>query len=120
MSEANVILLAGTANSKAYFSGLFVDGALSVPTGETILPIEKKVQFSPTPLYVPISPTDVATVWRMPEAHKYFAAGKYLGFVKEGERVTGQRYRKLTEPEKSVVAGFVKQQDREAVILFDL
>lgn len=98
----------------------FLKNTLSVSAGETLLPIEKKLRFNPTPLYVPISPTDVATVWRMSELHNYFAAGKYLGLVKDGDKVTGQKYRKLTAQEKSLIAEFIRLQDREAIILFDV
>ncbi len=89
-------------------------------TGVTILPLAKKSQFSITPIYVSISPTDVATVWKVPNSHTYFVAGKYLGIIKEGEKITAQKYRKLTEQEKKVVAELVKMQDREAVIQFEL
>lgn len=98
----------------------FLKDTLSISAGETLLPIEKKLRFSPTPLYVSISPTDVATVWRMSESHTYFAAGKYLGLAKDGDKVTGQKYRKLTAQEKSLIAEFIKLQDREAIILFDV
>lgn len=89
-------------------------------TGVTILPLAKKSQFNITPMYVSISPTDVATVLKVPNSHTYFAAGKYLGLIKEGETIKAQKYRKLTEQEKKVVAEFVKMQDREAVIQFEL
>lgn len=89
-------------------------------TGVTILPLAKKSQFNITPMYVSISPTDIATIWRVPNSHTYFVAGKYLGVIKEGETITAQKYRKLTEQEKKVVAEFVKMQDREAVIQFEL
>jgi hypothetical protein len=86
---------------------------------EIVIPLDKKERFQKTPMYVSISPTDVATVWKF-EAHTYFVAGKYLGLVKDGEKITGQRYRKLTEQEKNIVADAVKLQDREAIIRFEL
>ncbi|MBM3897085.1 MAG: hypothetical protein FJ358_00955 [Thaumarchaeota archaeon] len=86
---------------------------------EIVIPIDRKQQFQKTPIYVSISPTDVATVWKL-ESHAYLVAGKYLGLKKDGEKITGQRYRKLTEQEKNVVADTVKQQDKEAVIKFEL
>lgn len=92
---------------------------MSAPV-ETVLPITKKLQFQQTPMYVPISPTDVATVWRIPNSHNYFVAGKYLGLAKDGDKIVGQRYRKLTEQEKNIVADFVKLQDRDAIIKFEL
>ena len=86
----------------------------------TILPLTKKGQFSITPMYVPISPTDAATVWKVSNSHTYFAAGKYLGLIREGETIMAQKYRKLKEEEKKVVAEFLKMQDREALIQFEL
>lgn len=89
-------------------------------TAETIVPLDRKEQFQKTPIYVAISPTDVATIWKFQDSHAYFVAGKYLGLATEGEKVKGQRYRKLGEHEKNVVADAVKLQDREAVLRFDL
>ncbi|HEY4672886.1 MAG TPA: hypothetical protein VIH03_01840 [Nitrososphaerales archaeon] len=87
---------------------------------ETIIPLDMKGQFQKTPMYVAISPTDVATVWKFPNSHAYFVAGKYLGLAVDGENVKGQRYRKLTEHEKNIVADAVKLQDKEAIIRFEL
>ncbi|MCS4537624.1 MAG: hypothetical protein HYY67_02030 [Thaumarchaeota archaeon] len=87
---------------------------------EIIIPLDKKGQFQKTPLYIAISPTDVATVWKFPNSHAYFVAGKYLGLAKDGENVKGQRYRKLTEHEKNIVSDAVKLQDKEAVLKFEL
>ncbi len=87
---------------------------------EIILPLDKKGHFQQTPMYVAISPTDVATVWKFPNSHTYFAPGKYLGLAKDGENVNGQRYRKLTEQEKNIVSDAVKLQDREATLRFEL
>jgi len=87
---------------------------------EIILPLSKKGQFQQTPMYIAISPTDVATVWKFPDSHNYFVAGKYLGLVKDGENVSGQRYRKLTEQEKNIVSDTVKLKDKEATLRFEL
>lgn len=85
-----------------------------------ILPILKKKEFNPVPIYVSIGSADIATVWRKAGTNVYFAPGRYLGIVKDGDNVVGQKYRKLSDPEKEAVVTAIKQQNRDAIIHFEL
>ena len=87
--------------------------------GEIILAKEEKRRFSIPPIYLPISSTAVATIWRKPKSNSYFVAGKYLGLSKTGEVVEGQRYRKLIKTEMEIVIKALRELDLNAEVYFN-
>ncbi len=90
------------------------------PIVEVILTRDQKHEFKLTPIYVPISATDVATVWQHLHAAIYFAAGKYLGVNKLEGKIVGQRYRRLDRNEFETVEKAIKDRDRNSQIIIDL
>lgn len=87
---------------------------------EVILTRDQKREFNLTPIYVSISPTDIATVWKHLHSAVYFVAGKYLGVYRLEGKIAGQRYRQLDKTEIEVVEKAVKDRDRNGQVIFDL
>jgi len=87
---------------------------------EVILTPDQKREFNLTPIYVPISPTNIATVWKHLHSAVYFAAGEYLGIYRLEGEIAGQRYRQLNKTEIEVVEKAVKERDRKSEVIFNL
>ncbi len=87
---------------------------------EVILTQDQKREFNLTPIYVSISATNIATVWRHLHSAVYFSPGKYLGVYRLEGKIAGHRYKQLNKTEMDVVEKAVKERDHKGEVIFNL